>query len=656
MELLLILFCIIVILFLFFYVLKPRKQGINTYNEIINPPYPIEHFNLNNPFQDALFKSNENNLVVNGNFSDGNFGSNFSSAKGDNLIIAFPNPTPSSYVVRQSFNNNYDELYFELKLLVKPNTNYSISTIYATSPDWNYPTMNYRAIFSKNCSPDKDIMEVNPNVETGVGKITEKMRDKNNNWNFNVWNFRVPHHTDNEIRIQIGFVPQKVIGYRYITAVSIKETLAINPNFQVSSNLTCYLNGANINSYPKFGNAWKDLSGNINDFEWTNKPNFFNEKFKIHFNEAVGPQGNLLLKDKVPNPEFTVIFDLESFSNKIDFPPIPIIRINGNQKTAFSVKIPPVEGNVKIILADKEMEIPFYIRAKQRNFFVFTYDGSKVVSYLNKEKVTETKAQKIYFNNTPVLINPDGKFNGEMQYFLFYNKALNPSVVAKVIDDLHKGGKNCGIFKDYDYTIDTPSNVPDNSNQTLKTNSTSLKETQGKNVGCPDVFIRDGEYIVGIDENSTLAEDMRWFGEKSYGKNRQRALYIFQTNFPHCPIPEVMDRTKYKPDMNNCPFIINDINPCSYYECRNTDWRSDTIKMNKKCKDRVNAYCSINYKYDPACKCWDPKNYKCDKCKKFRGQFEDPTHCDFKKHKIEEHPDAKKWIKKDKVPCWGCNL
>jgi hypothetical protein len=41
---------------------------------------------------------------------------------------------------------------------------------------------------------------------------------------------------------------------------------------------------------------------------------------------------------------------------------------------------------------------------------------------------------------------------------------------------------------------------------------------------------------------------------------------------------------------------------------------------------------------------------------KWRGNFEAEDKCDFRKFDIEQHPDSKDYIKKSKIPCWGCNL
>ena len=79
--------------------------------------------------------------------------------------------------------------------------------------------------------------------------------------------------------------------------------------------------------------------------------------------------------------------------------------------------------------------------------------------------------------------------------------------------------------------------------------------------------------------------------------------------------------------------------------------------IDDKCKKVISNYCHINYDKDENCKCWDPK-YKNDKaCIEYKRFFENPNdYCNIASYKIEEHPDIKKYVKKDNIPCWGCNL
>ena len=86
-----------------------------------------------------------------------------------------------------------------------------------------------------------------------------------------------------------------------------------------------------------------------------------------------------------------------------------------------------------------------------------------------------------------------------------------------------------------------------------------------------------------------------------------------------------------------------------------TDNRNQPRKIN--IEKAVSNYCHINNAIDDKCLCWNPK-YKDDpKCIEMRKYFENATdYCTPQQFKIEDHPDFSKYIKKDEIPCWGCNL
>ena len=108
--------------------------------------------------------------------------------------------------------------------------------------------------------------------------------------------------------------------------------------------------------------------------------------------------------------------------------------------------------------------------------------------------------------------------------------------------------------------------------------------------------------------------------------------------------------------------IVNSqFNPCKYHKCENVDWSKKTLGeagINQQCKLRVNAYCNEHPYLDDFCKPWRTENKDLPKHKKFRNQFLSTIdkNCSASDFKIEEHPDYVNYIKKDKIPCWNCNL
>ena len=180
------------------------------------------------------------------------------------------------------------------------------------------------------------------------------------------------------------------------------------------------------------------------------------------------------------------------------------------------------------------------------------------------------------------------------------------------------------------------------------------------NILCPKVYIKNKKYMVYLPPNSYYAKKLKYSGEKSYGYNREKAKQIYTLNFPKCPIPPMLQPGNGKSFLESCPFVVNDGNPCYTHSCAGIDWNVkhyQDLGLTENCKKTISNYCQINYDLDDKCICWNPE-YKDDpKCISFRRYFENPNdYCSPNQFKINEHPEFSKYIKKDEIPCWGCNI
>jgi len=192
--------------------------------------------------------------------------------------------------------------------------------------------------------------------------------------------------------------------------------------------------------------------------------------------------------------------------------------------------------------------------------------------------------------------------------------------------------------------------------ETSKSKKNSTNIFQGDGITCPSVTFEEDHYYIIVPPNSSLAKTLGYSGLRDYGTNIDTAKQIFQTNFPKCSVPDILDKNKYKGNLDNCPFIIiNDENPCKKFECRSTNWKKG-LSDDANCKKSIDTYCTKYANLDNACFCWKPENKDNPKCLQWRGKFENQDRCDFRKADFQKHPDAKNWIRKDKIPCWGCNL
>lgn len=178
----------------------------------------------------------------------------------------------------------------------------------------------------------------------------------------------------------------------------------------------------------------------------------------------------------------------------------------------------------------------------------------------------------------------------------------------------------------------------------------------------PEAFLRKGEYVVYVFIDSRVAREVGFHGQRSYGKNREYARNVFIANFPGVPVPLVFDDNytsciSNDPGGSKCPFVITRYNPCKTGECSRVNWDTAT-KLPQKCRDSIDYYCKINAYRDDACRCWRKDASKRPECVKYRAKFAnlDSNICTADIFNIEDHPDFRQYVRKDQIPCYGCNL
>jgi len=372
-----------------------------------------------------------------------------------------------------------------------------------------------------------------------------------------------------------------------------------------------------------------------------------------------------------------------------------LISFPGNQGTALALIVPRKYGPLRLFVGGTMYETVINTPSFMEMNLAVVYDGDNIMLYLNEELIMQTDCPKIYFDNNSVMINPNGTFLGNLYAFAYYNKAFTDQQVVTVskyfvkmiaigyeqstLTDEQKKWVESFIIKDNPTSeeeiqikklvtgnkkLETLAPILARMNpeqrkiriaqiQEEEEIAVKIRENENK---CPKVVFEDNHYYVIVQPNTKLSEELGYNGLRDYGTNIDTAKQIFETNFPKCPIPDVLDRRKYKGELTECPFIVlNDDNPCKKFECRGTDWKNGTSN-NENCRKSVDTYCSKYAYMDNACYCWRSENQNDPNCKQWRGKFDNPDKCDFSKYPIDKHPEADKWIRKDKIPCWGCNL
>ena len=297
--------------------------------------------------------------------------------------------------------------------------------------------------------------------------------------------------------------------------------------------------------------------------------------------------------------------------------------------------------------------------------------------YNKLPNILEHSFEDVFYqkNNPNPLIKPfeDLNMNGVINNDTFQNKYNNQSNALKniCIDNCNnlckqylygtspdlKKYKKCA--ENCKYVLQECNNfcADDSNKSSLYCNVSNNNDNDNDNIICPKVYKKNGQYIVYILPNSYYSNIFT--GEKSFGRNIDKARHMYSINFPKCIIPNELYRGNNNTN-NNCPYVINDLNPCNTGHCVDVNWNVkdyNKLKLNDKCKKAVSNYCHINYDYDENCICWDPAYKDNTECIKVRKFFENPKdYCLPGSFNIEDHPDFNKYIKKDNIPCWGCDL
>jgi hypothetical protein len=610
----------------------------------------------------------EQNILHNSSFEDGKNIQEFQEKFGNTDIIVFPNPGVSKYVLRQSKNNEMDyrkSIFYQIKIDIKPNKIYSLRCLY-------YSTNNLPLVHRLQYKQ----------LNIGKSIFLKTMSDDKTSGNFK--NYYCLFQTPNEdigksleLFISLMFNFNNIKGYNYLTDVVLEE-LIDGYNIPITANLRCYLNAFHPNSVESSNRFIKDISSN--DFSFTASRNVGVQKMDVDLtnNILTGPNAfQLQNNDRMKyNNKFSLFLFIkgagksiiESLANRGNIPAeeeessedIPIgeeflgttiLKISGNQNIALQVILPQKYGNIYLIAGGDKFKTEIKYLSSLENMMAITYNGDKIFMYINGELVLDARCPKIYYDNSPVIINPTGKFQGSFYTFAYYNDHQSSEDIGKMTKYFMRmkaiGNELVNSFNDNnveDFILRIKEDVEEDNIE------------DKNNQMCPKVIYENDRYYVIIPHGSKLAKDIGYSGIRDYGGDIDTARKIFEINFSKCKLPDILDKTKYKADLSECPFVmLTPDNPCNQFECRKTNW-TNGIPDNKNCKRSVDVYCSKYSDVDPACYCWRKENLEKSECMKWRGNFEAEDKCDFRKFDIEKHPDSKDYIKKSKIPCWGCNL
>jgi hypothetical protein len=376
--------------------------------------------------------------------------------------------------------------------------------------------------------------------------------------------------------------------------------------------------------------------------------------------------------------KLSVILKKYPFLTNLQSNPVSL-KVMGNQKTALEINIPSEYETLQLSVAGKKIPSQYKILPSDDNYYIFIYnstgDEGQINVYVNTTKIISHKVPKMYFNEKKIIINPSGKWNAGLKEVSMLNRSLHPSELPlflsqgiilrsltenyqnkKMVPGLsqpegcHCSGKCISGTSSYNpYEPHIPLDNKKCSGLCVCKNKNSYDPFQ-------EPFLSDCPPLTKDSEGNYVWNDV------SYGKNRRKAKEIYQINNPKCKnIPLELEEWYNKGGKldKDCPFLVNSpFNPCKFWGCENIDWKEKNPKLNRSCKRRITSYCEEHPYLDNFCSCWRKEFKDKDSCKQFRNQFDDPRNygIDAGSFDIKEHPDFNKYIRKDKIPCWNCDL
>lgn len=357
--------------------------------------------------------------------------------------------------------------------------------------------------------------------------------------------------------------------------------------------------------------------------KWSSKP--IKENKSLLINKQVG---TIKLQQRIDD-DFTIIMKLKTLG-KDETKLNEVLSSTGNQSTALDIKIPSHYGSVNLKIGETRY-VSKSSRTNHFNTYVITHKDGETDFYVNgnKENIKihpEDEKTKVYFNTNELIINKDKEGNFVLNDLRVYDNFMTQS-------QLHKEMKK----------INTEKSKP-------KTKDKKSKDGMNNEIIS---YMKNGNYYIYIHKNSKWYNKFHKYGSIFYGNDREKAEKLFKQNFPGVKPPKHLDKDAPNPSANNCMFIGSKHNPCTSGYCRDVEWSNNPLEIKNltdKCKTNVTSYCKQYSNDDPFCVCWSEESelYNTRHCKNIRRNFGEPQ--------IASEVDMSKYIRKDQIPCWGCNL
>lgn len=670
--------------------------------------------------KDYVFPYNrvlQSNLISNGDFTNGIVPKNNIGSNGMNNIIQKRNPSDSSYVLWQTKSKYLT--YYELLCNNVPNSKYKLYFWISVDGGGTLNNIYYQQLINIRIIKNNSTNYI-PKIRYSILETQDIIsKRETTSWYLIEGSFISAFNTRDKMNIYINYNTDIQFNSMYFADLALFRVLIDAENFIFNESLICYTDGYNYIGNNKTwhdlsGNGndlfFSDIpvinnnNGSVNSINSKitgfSSNSLSNTTFTIVFflnNTDTDNDG----EDDEPGDSPVNNNDLtEDNINKIQEK--SLLAVYGNDNYSFEIFLynnyiyaknndQLYHSNVKLILINKTMisiifnktSMKIYSDGLQilklttnnlfytkRNFDINKNTNLNITFYgtlfynrvvplselqnIRKFFITDkNKYYNIASSTKEVTYTPNN-----MSPNINYNKNLNGSIpFLKMFDETNQDLLDALASKP-PVTEEPKKNTPDASflNNTIP-NSIKLDEDQ-KNK-CPSIYKKDNNYNLHIYPNSIYYVNNQFSNDISYGPDIDKAKKLYHLNYPKCATP---DELLYPDKKKNiiCPFVVNELNPCYVSSCTGVDWNKENIidlNLNNICKKAVSNYCITNKDIDEKCASWKDDNKNSEESKKIREFIDNPDdYCDLSNFNIEDHPEFNKYIRKDNIPCWGCNL
>lgn len=681
------LFLIIILIIIFYISYHLLTKDNNYFYDVLN------HKNFKEDFEPMDY-SNYKNIIQNGDFVNGKDASGYIDQSGSNEIIELTNPSNSKYVLHQKDSN--DLTYYEIMQPVLPNSTYLLSMWVAVDnpivTPVNFSKLLRVRILKKNGSNEIPVINVKKDRETTIN---------NQKWYLVNYLFNTSNDVKEHMNIYLSYDTKLIGSDIYYANVTLVKILRDIQDFVFTNGLMLFISGLYNDSGIL---SLRDLGSLGNNMVLKNRSTIdTNEGFINMYNNVATKEDSSTIFNTSPTFMINLLTSLNQYnenmgedddeydtmttpegSTKLQHTSSILSIRDANDKSMISLK---VTKDNKIILKCndiKKMTTQSLILSNKTLLTVaFNNDLHKLIFYQDTIPIlTIDNCPTLYFEKCIFIINKNQylemnlydclvhnyilleKEHKELRTYLMNHQNRLPNNKPSIFDYIFpKNNSNTQDLSnnDEDSTKDQFYRLFQSTTQIYSNvKKESCEKAEVKPTDCPTVYKKGADYYIFIPENSYYHNKLGYFGEKLYGSEKAKVKYIYQMNFPDCELPIVLTDNEGGKYSQTCPFIIDQNNPCAMVGCGNVDWNKEYVEdlgLNEKCKHAVSYYCRLNYDLDPKCVAWKPENKYDPKSINVRNYFETPDeYCDIRNYSIESHPDFKNYIRKDKIPCWGCKV